>query len=53
MGLELFLIILALICLHHFRKTKSLPRGPLSVPILGILVMLQVPIQNSGFEFKG
>ena len=53
MGLELFLIILGLICVYHFRKTKNLPRGPFSVPILGILVMFQVPTRNLGFEFKG
>ena len=37
MGLELFLIIIGLICFHHFRKVKSLPHGPFSVPILGTL----------------
>ena len=37
MWLELLLILITLLCFHHFRKVKSLPHGPFSVPILGTL----------------
>ena len=37
MGLELFFIIIGLLCFYHFRKIKRLPHGPFSVPILGTL----------------
>ena len=37
MALELLLLLLSLLCLHHYRKTRALPPGPPSVPLLGTL----------------
>ena len=37
MALELFLIAIGVLCLHHYRRTRGLPPGPLSVPLLGTL----------------
>ena len=37
MALELLLIMIGLLCLHHYRRTRGLPPGPLSVPLLGTL----------------
>ena len=37
MALELFLLIIGLLCLIHFQRTKRLPHGPFSVPIFGTL----------------
>lgn len=35
--LELFLFILALLCILHIRIKRKLPPGPFSIPILGTL----------------
>ena len=37
MALELLLIAIGLLCLHHYMRTRGLPPGPLSVPLLGTL----------------
>ena len=37
MALELLLITIVLLCLHHYRRTRGLPPGPPSVPLLGTL----------------
>ena len=37
MVIELLLITIVLLCLHHYRRTRGLPPGPPSVPLLGTL----------------
>ena len=47
--IELTLCFVVLLWILHIQRTKSLPQGPFSIPILGTVELFQGEKQNKGF----
>ena len=46
MWLELILLIVVLLWINHFKKRRSLPHGPFSIPIFGTLEIIKTKLSE-------